>query len=165
MQVYNRYKDAMYNASLRILKSPQDAQDVVQDAFIKGFKSIHNLDSKSNLGGWLCRIAINRSLDILRAQKKLGWAQDIDALDTPQYSIEQPDDYTGVNMEDLKLVLNGLSEQHRIIITLYLIEEYSHKEIAAQLNLKESTVRNQYRRAKAAFKARLLKQQPHGIRR
>ncbi len=158
MQVYNRYKDAMYSASLRVLKNPEDAQDVVQDAFIKGFKSIATLDQNSNLGGWLCRIAINRSLDLLRAQKKLGWAQDTQVLETLTAQEDEPEDYANVSMEMLQKALNKLKDHYKLIITLYLIEDYSHKEIAQQLAIKESTVRNQYRRAKLALQKILSKQ-------
>lgn len=157
MQVYHKYKDAMYNASLRVLKNPEDAQDVVQDAFIRGFKNIKTLDSNANLGGWLCRIAINRSLDLLREQKKLGWAQDSQVLDTLDYQEELKESDPPYSSKELKAALSALKPQYKLVITLYLIEDYSHKEIAQQLNLKESTVRNQYRRAKKALRKKLTK--------
>ncbi len=153
MQVYQMYKDMLYNVSLRIIKNEYDAQDAVHDAFIKAFQNIAKLENDLNLGPWLKRIVVNCSLDFLRQKKKLGWLEDSSTLAETN---EEPDVYEekSLKFEDVKKAIDGLKDKYRIIIVLYLIEDYSHKEIAQQLGLKESTVRNQYIRGK-----RLLKQQ------
>ncbi|MEM6719417.1 MAG: RNA polymerase sigma factor [Bacteroidota bacterium] len=152
MQVYQLYKDMLYNASFRIVKNQQDAQDTVHDAFIKAFQNISKLEKELNLGAWLKRIVINCSLDFLKKQKKLGWSQDV--TEFPEEEDTHVYEDISFKIEEVKKALNGLKEKYRIIIVLYLIEDYSHKEIAQQLGLNESTVRNQYIRGK-----RLLKQQ------
>lgn len=152
MQVYLLYKDMLYNVSFRIVKHQQDAQDVVHDAFIKGFQNIYKLENDLNLGAWLKRIVINCSLDSLRQKKKLSWLQDSVELQKEE-EMEVFEDIS-LKVEDVKKAINTLKDKYRIIIVLYLIEDYSHKEIAQQLGLNESTVRNQYIRGK-----RLLKQQ------
>ena len=152
MQVYLMYKDMLYNVSFRIIKNAQDAQDTVHDAFIKAFQNITKLENDLNLGPWLKRIVINCSLDFLRQKKKLGWLQE--SYELPE--TEDDDTYEDITfkVEEVKKAINTLKDKYRIIIVLYLIEDYSHREIAEQLGLKESTVRNQYVRGK-----RLLKQQ------
>ncbi len=153
MQVYQMYKDMLYNVSLRIIKNQQDAQDMVHDAFIKAFQNIAKLENDLNLGPWLKRIVVNCSLDFLRKQKKLSWLQESYELQQEETQTDEFEDIT-LNVEDVKNAINALDDKYRIVIVLYLIEDYSHKEIAQQLGLKESTVRNQYVRGK-----RLLKEQ------
>ncbi|WP_299367380.1 RNA polymerase sigma factor [Winogradskyella sp.] len=153
MQVYLMYKDMLYNVSFRIVKNEHDAQDAVHDAFIKAFQNISKLENDLNLGPWLKRIVVNCALDFLRKKKKLGWLHDANQLPETE---DAQDDYENMSLkfEDIKKAIDNLKDKYRIIIVLYLIEDYSHKEIAQQLGLNESTVRNQYIRGK-----RLLKQQ------
>ncbi|WP_299521631.1 RNA polymerase sigma factor [Winogradskyella sp.] len=153
MQVYQMYKDMLYNVSYRIIKNEHDAQDAVHDAFIKAFQNMSKLEHDLNLGPWLKRIVVNCALDFLRKQKKLSWLHDANQLPETE---DTQDDYEekSLKFEDVKKAIANLKDKYRIIIVLYLIEDYSHKEIAQQLGLKESTVRNQYVRGK-----RLLKEQ------
>lgn len=135
----------LYNASWRIFKNKQDAEDAVQDAFIKGFQKIHQLKEDANLGAWLKRITINHSLDIIRKRTHI-WVDDVVIVDT---EVEEPfveDD--SISVDFVKHCIDKLNDKYRIILILYLIEDYAHREISEQLNLKESTVRNQYRRGK-----------------
>ena len=154
MQVYQMYKDMLYNVSFRIVKNEYDAQDAVHDGFIKAFQKISKLENDLNLGPWLKRIVVNCSLDFLRKKKKLSWLHD--ANDLPEAEDAQ-DAYeeTSLKFEDVKKAIDNLKDKYRIIIVLYLIEDYSHKEIAEQLGLKESTVRNQYVRGKRLLKKQL----------
>lgn len=153
-QVYLMYKDMLYNVSLRIIKDQTDAQDVVHDAFIKAFQNISKLENDLNLGPWLKRIVINCSLDFLRQRKKLGWLQESYKFSETEEDIDTYEDIS-FKVEEVKKAIDTLKDKYRIIIVLYLIEDYSHKEIAAQLGLKESTVRNQYVRGKRLLKKQL----------
>jgi RNA polymerase sigma factor (sigma-70 family) len=62
LEVYNSYKNMLYSSCVRILKSREDAEDIVHDAFIKGFQKIHQVSDEVNLGAWFRRIAVNISL-------------------------------------------------------------------------------------------------------
>ena len=155
MQVYLMYKDMLYNVSLRIVKNKQDAQDTVHDAFIKAFQNISTLENDLNLGAWLKRIVINCSLDFLRKKKRLDGLQDSIESQKDEEDTEAFEDIS-LKVEEVKKAIYNLKDKYRIIMVLYLIEDYTHKEIAEQLDMKESTVRNQYIRGK-----RLLKQQLH----
>jgi len=153
MQVYLLYKDMLYNVSFRIIKNTHDTQDIVHDAFIKAFQNISKLESDLNVGAWLKRIVINCSLDFLKQKKKLDWLQDSVEFQKNE-EVEEALENISLKVEAVKKAIDNLKDKYRIIIVLYLIEDYSHKEIAQQLGLNESTVRNQYIRGK-----RLLKQQ------
>lgn len=152
MQVYEMYKDMLYNVSYRILRQKNDAQDVVHDGFIKAFLNIQKLDNDRHLGPWLKRIVINCSLDYLKKRNKLSWIEESQELREETNSVNNRDEEDTYSLKDVKAAINSLKEKYRIIIILYLIDGYSHKEIACCLGLKESTVRNQYRRGKIQLK-------------
>lgn len=146
MQVYNLYRKHMYNACWRIFKNKQDAEDAVHDAFIKGFQKIGQVREDANLGAWFKRIAINHCLDRIRRDKKIAFD------DFATVGIEDKEDdsinYEEVSVAFVKNCIDSFDEKYRIILELYLIEEYNHREISELLGLKESTVRNQFRRGK-----------------
>ncbi len=154
MQVYQMYKDMLYNVSYRIIKNEHDAQDTVHDAFIKAFQNISKLENDLNLGPWLKRIVINCSFDVLRQKKKLDWLQESYEVTETEEDVNVYEDIT-YKVEAIKKAIHALKDKYRIIIVLYLIEDYSHREIAEQLGLKESTVRNQYVRGKRLLMSQL----------
>ena len=158
MQIYNLYKNMLYNASWRIFKNKQDAEDAVHDSFIKGFQKIHQIADDTNLGGWLKRIAINHSLDILRKRKRI-WIDDIEIKD--EEVEELFDEENNTSIEFIKECIDNLDEKYRIILILYLIEDYNHREISEMLQLKESTVRNQFRRGKVKLLKLIQKNNTH----
>ena len=156
MQVYQQYKNMLYNASFRIVKNQHDAQDAVHDAFIKAFQNISKLERDLNLGAWLKRIVVNCSLDFLRKKKKLGWLQDVTEFLEEEADTNAYEDIS-FQIEEVKKAINGLKDKYRIIIVLYLIEEYSHKEIAEQLNIQVNTSKSQLSKAKATLRKMLEK--------
>lgn len=145
MKIYHQYKDILYNSSLRILNNRQDAEDAVQEAFLKGFKKIHRIKDHSNLKSWFTRIVINHSIDVLRKRKQL----ETNIIEMPE--IEDQDTYVeehNISIDIIQKCLNRLDNKYRIVLTLFLIENYTHKEISKELRLNESTVRSQYKRGK-----------------
>lgn len=156
MQVYNLCKKQLYNACWRIFKNRPDAEDAVHDAFIKGFQKIDQIRDDAHIVGWFKRIAINHSLDLIRKRKHI-WTEDVELVDVEEE--EEFDKVDEVSIEVIKEQIEQLDEKYSIILTLYLIEDYNHREISEMLDLKESTVRNQFRRGKA----KLLNQLQHTI--
>jgi RNA polymerase sigma-70 factor (ECF subfamily) len=145
------YKDYLFNACWRLLRSKEDSEDAVHEAFIKGFQRITQLKEDSNLGGWLKRIAVNHCIDVIRKRKR-NYLENVDDLDIQEVT-DEIDEIDEIPVNFIKECLNKMDDKYRVVLILYLIEDYSHREISAQLNLKESTVRNQYVRGKQ----RLLK--------
>lgn len=147
LEVYNAYKNMMFGCAIRILKSREEAEDVVQDCFIKGFEKIHQLKDDANLGAWLKRIVVNKSLDVVRNKTKDVWLDETYILETESEVIED-DIKPIISVDFVKECISKLKEKYRIILVLYMIEDYNHREIGVLLNIKESTVRNQYKRGK-----------------
>lgn len=146
MLVYNNYKQMMFGVAYRILNHRESAEDMVHEAFITGFEKIHQLENDGYLGGWLKRIVVNKALDFVKMEKRLKWVDtDLIAADKEDLTDEiEPE----VSVEIVKKCLSELKEKYRIVLNLYLIENYSHREISDLLGIKESTIRNQYKRGK-----------------
>lgn len=147
VEVYNKYKNMLYNSCVRILKNREDAEDMVHDAFIKGFQKIHQVSDEINIGAWFRRIAINASLDKLRKEKHTFWAEESKEIEAETEEVEF-DKVEEISIDFIKECIHQLKEKYRVILLLYLIENYNHREIAELLQLKDSTVRNQYVRGK-----------------
>ena len=136
----------MFGAALRILKNREEAEDIVQDSFIKGFEKIHQLQDDANLGGWLKRIVVNKSLDIVRNKTKIVFTDDILVLENEPETVDEIE--PNVSIDFIKECINKLKEKYSIILVLYMIEDYNHREIGELLGINVSTVRNQYKRGK-----------------
>lgn len=145
-ELYNLYAKAMFNISLRILNNRDEAEEVLQDSFLKVFSKIGDYDRTYAFGAWLKRIVINGSLDVLK-KRKVGFVE----LDEVHYSSEQDDEEEDESVYEadlLKKCIAELPDGFRTVLTLFVFEEQSHKEIAALLNISEGTSKSQYNRAK-----------------
>lgn len=147
-EIYKLYYKAMYNSSLRILNNTQEAEDVMQEAFLSAFDKIDSYKGEVSFGAWLKRIVVNKALDYLKKNKidSLPLDEKIDQLceeKDPNDTIE-----TENSVEEIKKAIEQLPSGYRIVLTLYLIEAYDHEEISEILNISASTSRSQYNRAK-----------------
>ena len=147
-KLYKLYYKAMYNSSLRIVKDPYEAEDIMQEAFLSAFKNISKYKGEVSFGAWLKKIVINRSLDSLKKRKL-----DLFPLDNELYKLsDEKEDYeledTKEQIKIIKNAINLLPTGYRIILNLYLIEGYDHEEIGSILGISASTSRSQFLRAK-----------------
>ena len=150
-EIYKLYSKAMYNISLRIVGEAADAEDAIQDAFIKAFQKIETFVDNSSFSAWLKRIVINTSLDLLR-RKSRGPLLSEDALtnQVTDDSREESEAWAEVEVTyaKVKQAIENLPEGYRLIVNLYLIEGLDHSEIGELLGISESTSRSQLARAK-----------------
>lgn len=149
--LYNLYVDAMYNVSMNMLPSKEDAEDVLQESFTNAFKAIQTFDYQSTFGAWLKRIVINTSINSLK-KKRLP----IDSFDGHEYKLKE--EYTETNTEEkydvdrVRQAIELLAPGFKKVLTLYLIEGYDHVEISNILGISVSTSKTQYSRAKIKLK-------------
>jgi RNA polymerase sigma factor (sigma-70 family) len=145
-EIYQLYYKAMYNASLRIVGDEQEAEDIMQESFFKAFDKISSYRNEVSFGAWLRRIVVNTSIDALKKRrltfKPIEEAYGIISDETD----ETP--YTAENIEQLKNAIEKLPEGYKLVLTLHIIEEYDHEEIANMLGITASTSRSQLARAK-----------------
>lgn len=141
-ELYNLYAKAMFNISLRILNNTGEAEEVLQDAFLKAFERIDTYDKNYEFGVWLKRIVINRSLDVLK-KKRINFV----SIDTTDH-FEEDEEERIYDVDAIVKCIGELSDGYRAVLTLFVFEDYSHKEIAALLGISEGTSKSQYNRAK-----------------
>ncbi|MCB4800185.1 RNA polymerase sigma factor [Neotamlana laminarinivorans] len=164
MQLYNQYCDGMYIVAKRFLKDAADAEDVVQEAFIKAFTKLHQYKAEVTFGAWLKRIVVNKSIDFLKSKKQ----QLIDleevhlkVIDTPKNDKWLVEDT--ITLSDVKSAINKLPDKYQYVVMLYLIEGYDHQEISEILNITEVASRTQLSRGKVKLQE-LLKPTHNGTR-
>jgi RNA polymerase sigma-70 factor (ECF subfamily) len=141
----------MYNSCFRILRDKYEAEDAMQESFLKAFANIDKYDSNISFDAWILRIAINTAIDRLRKNKM----EFIDYTETVSPNIiddsdeeEEERELVMEKVEQIKAAIEQLPNTARLIVTLYLIEGYDHEEIADILKIQQGTVRIQYMRAK-----------------
>ena len=142
---YNNYYDFIFSITFRILGNTNDAQDALQETFLKIFKTKSPFKNEGSLEGWLRRIATNTSINILKS-KKIKFA-DLEAVNEIPESESAA--YKKIESDEVNFLLLNLSKQNRVIFTLHAFEGYSLKEISILLNINESACRCRYLRARA----------------
>lgn len=151
---YDLFAKKMMGVCLRYSANADEAQDVLQDGFIKVFNKLPDFVNKGSLEGWVRRIMVNTALDQYRKNKK--YQQDVE-IDNVSYKLEN-NDFTieQINAQDLLKIIQSIPEGYRVVFNLFAIEGYSHKEIAEQLGVTESTSKSQFSRAKKMLRKRLV---------
>lgn len=149
LQLYNQYCDGMYIVAKRFLKDTNDAEDVVQEAFLKAFTKLHQYKAEVTFGAWLKRIVVNKSIDFLKSKKqRLVDLEEVHlkVIDTSNDDKWLVDDT--ITLEDVKNAIESLPDKYQYVLMLYLIEGYDHQEISEILNISEIASRTQLSRGK-----------------
>ncbi|WP_178984606.1 RNA polymerase sigma factor [Winogradskyella helgolandensis] len=154
MQVYDKYSQAMYTIACRYL-SDEDAKDAMQEGFLKVFRNLESYKPEATFGAWLKRIIINQCLDVLKKNKL-----EFEAVEVSELQIINEDDWqfdTTITKQEILFAVEQISEKHRIVVKLYLLEGYDHDEISSILEIPVKTSRTHLRRGKLKLQE-LLKQ-------
>ena len=153
-QLYLQYADALYNVCVRILQHPAEAEDALQEAFIKIFNNIQQYRNESSIGSWMKQIVTNTCLNILR-KKKLVLDELVDDISENENESERENEHD-YSIEDIKKAIEELPQGYRVVFNLFMFEEYTHKQIAEMLEISESTAKSQLFKAKRKLKEILL---------
>lgn len=152
-QLYEQYARRMMGVCLRYSNGVEDAEDFLQEGFIKVFEKLSSYEYRGSLEGWVRKIIINVVLDRLRQQADLQINDSIDDY-IEMASTENP--YQHLNAKELLQTIQQLPIGYRTIFNLFAIEGYSHKEISMMLNIAESTSKSQYGRAKEQLQKKII---------
>ena len=153
MQLYNLYCKGMFFVALRYVKDRYIAEDVMQEAFIKAFKKIHLYKGEVTFGAWLKRIVINQSIDQLKKSKL-----ELVSINEEMYKITNDEDWqveSTISLDTIIKTIKNLKEKYRLVLTLYLLEGYDHKEISEILGITVVTSRTNLLRGKKLVKEQL----------
>ncbi len=157
-EIYRLYYKAMFNTSLRIVKDPVEAEDIMQESFLSAFEKIETYSGTVSFGAWLKKIVINRSLDSLKKIRLSFELLDERVLPDLEDMCEE-DDLSG-RIEEIREAIMGLPDGFRVVLTLYLLEGYDHEEIGQILDITPSTSRSQFTRARQKL-VEMLKKRNH----
>jgi len=138
----------MYSVCMRIINNEAEAEDAMQEAFLKAFTKIETYKGEVSFGAWLKKIVINRSLDYLK-KRKLKF-EEIKEKTTQIIDFQM--ETKKVNVEVIKNAIQKLPDGYRVVLSLYLIEGYDHEEISEILEISNSNSRTQFLRAKNKLK-------------
>ena len=154
----------MYIVALRFVKDTMEAEDIVQEAFIKAFSKLEQYKAEVSFGAWLKRIVINRCIDVLKSKKQRLVELEEHHLNVVDADYENEwlvdDDIT---IAEVKLAMDRLPEKYKYVVLLYLVEGYDHQEISEILNISEVASRTQLSRGKQKLKNE-LKLEKNGTR-
>jgi RNA polymerase sigma-70 factor (ECF subfamily) len=158
-QLYKRFASKMYGICLRFVRYRIEADDIMQDGFVKVFENLKYFRSSGSLEGWIKRIIINTAINYynkntLRQNDEI----DIDTSNTlGQKEIIDETAISNIARKELLEIINELADGYRIVFNLYVIDGYSHKEIAEMLNISENTSKSQLSRARKVLQEKILK--------
>ncbi len=154
-ELYNRYSPKMLAVCYRFAHKREDAEDMMQEGFIKVFSQMHTFQNKGAFEGWIRRIMVHTCINNLKKNKRFNESVDIAYANSIQVREESVPSIVQAKqvVECIRLLPIG----YRTVLNLYAIEGYSHKEIADMLDIEESTSRSQYTRAKQMLEEILIK--------
>lgn len=158
-QLYKHYATRLYRLAYRYIRSDADTEDVLMTAFTKIFRGLNNFiyHGAGSTEGWMRRIVVNESLMWLRRRHNFNLTESLDV------SLPEPDlhAFSEQEAEDVYQLITQLPTGYRTVFNLFVIEGYNHAEIAAMLDISESTSRSQLFKAKALLKKILTQEGYH----
>lgn len=147
--LYNKFSSKMYGVCLRYAGNEDDANDLLQEGFIKIFKNLSKFRSEGSFEGWIRRIFVNTSIEHYRKKVKLYNVTEV------QEDIIEDNELDALDLlaaKDIIKIVNELSPGYKAVFNMHVIEGYSHKEIAEILGITEGTSKSQLARAKSVLK-------------
>ena len=153
--LYNRFSPRMLGVCYRFARNREDAEDMLQEGFIKVFTQIHQYRNEGALEGWIRRIIVHTCINIIKKNKK--FSDSVDIAYANGIHIKEELIPSILQAKQVVECIRLLPVGYRTVLNLYAIEGFSHKEIADLLDIEESTSRSQYTRSKAMLKEILVR--------
>ena len=154
--LYEKYSKEMLAASFRITNNLQDSEDILQEAFLNSFQKINQLKEANKYGGWLKQIVVNKSLASIKKRVNFNELSVVE-----NRAVEEEENwFEEISFEKIKEAIQELPEGSRQVFSLFLLENYKHKEIAELLGISISTSKSQYRYALKLLKSKLKNENP-----
>jgi RNA polymerase sigma factor (sigma-70 family) len=147
IDLYNHYAPMLLAICGRYIADKSEAEDILQDSFLKILKNIKEYEGKGQFENWMRRIVINTAITHYHREKKHYYHDEIDNVHDYELKFDLSPEKE-MEVQELQSLLARMPDGYRIIFNLFAIEGYKHKEIAEQLNIEESTSKTQYLRAK-----------------
>jgi RNA polymerase sigma-70 factor (ECF subfamily) len=159
-QFYERFAGRMFGICYRYAGNIHEAEDLLQDGFVRAFLHLKDFRGEGSLEGWLRKIMVTTALNFLKREKNIRNQAGIEVAGQ-----EAGDESSGLQQletEELMKLIQQLSPGYRAVLNLFAIEGYSHREIGEMLQIGESTSRSQYTRAKQLLQKLITEQFSYG---
>lgn len=154
-ELYTKYSPKMLSVCYRFAHNREDAEDMLQEGFIKVFSQIHTFQNKGAFEGWIRRIIVHTCINHLKKNKKFN--ESVDLIHATGVQVREESVPSIVQAKQVVECIRLLPLGYRTVLNLYAIEGYSHKEISEMLDVEESTSRSQYTRAKQMLEDILIR--------
>lgn len=154
-ELYHRYSPKMLAVCFRFAHSREDAEDMLQEGFIKVFLQIHTFQNKGAFEGWIRRIIVHTCINNLKKNKRFN--ESVDLIHASSAQVREESVPSIVQAKQIVDCIRLLPIGYRTVLNLYAIEGYAHKEIAVMLDIEESTSRSQYTRARQMLEEMLVR--------
>lgn len=154
-ELYTRYSPKMLAVCYRFAHNREDAEDMLQEGFIKVFSQIHTFRNQGAFEGWIRRIVVHTCINHLKKNKRFN--ESVDIIHANSIQVREESVPSIVQAKQIVECIRLLPMGYRTVLNLYAIEGYTHKEIAEMLDIEESTSRSQYTRAKQMLEDILVK--------
>jgi RNA polymerase sigma factor (sigma-70 family) len=151
--LYNQFASKMYGVCLNYSKDAAEAEDNLQDGFIRVFTKIDQFGFKGSFEGWMRRIMVNTSLEKFRKNNHLYPVEDMMVYESVHFAEET---ISAIAADDLLKIIQQLPPRYRMVFNLYAIEGYSHQEIAALMEINEGTSKSNLSRARAILQKKVI---------
>ena len=154
-ELYEEYAEIMLGVCFRYARSLADAEDILQEGFVKVFKNLKQFKGTGELGAWIRKIMVNTAINEIN-RSKISWvSQEEDKESHQPISEENPE--IQLTAKEIASTMQLLPDGYRLVFNLHTIEGYSHNEIADLLKIKPASVRSQYQRARMMLMEQLNK--------
>ena len=151
--LYEMYSSKMLGVLIRYAKNKMEAEDMLQEGFIRVYQNLEKFRYEGSLEGWVRRIMINTAINYYKSNLKHNQSVDIDNVShTSPMSVDAVDN---MSYKQLIRLIQTLPEGYRLVFNLYVVEGFSHKEIAAQLGVSENTSKSQLSRARKVLQKKI----------
>jgi RNA polymerase sigma-70 factor (ECF subfamily) len=143
---YNLFASKMMGVCLRYAKNQAEAEDILQDGFVKVFSNMHKFQPYGSFEGWVRRIFVNTAIEYYRQRRRFM----INDIELENQDFEFGDDVVDkMAAEEIIALIRDMPDGYRMVFNMYAIEGYSHKEIADELGISVGTSKSQYSRARS----------------
>lgn len=159
-ELYKMYYSKMMNVCYRYSKKQEDAEDLLQDGFVKVFMNLKHYDFKGSLEGWIRRIIVNTAIDAFRKNKNIFFVDDEGDYVLETSRVESSDHiYSQFGVDEIMKAIQQLSPVYKTVFNMYVIDGFQHKEIAEKLNISEGTSKSNLAKAKSNLRSILTQRE------
>jgi len=151
--LYHQFSAKMYGLCLRYAKDSAEAEDIMQEGFIRVFNKISQFEFKGSFEGWIKRIMVNTALEKFRKNDRLYPVEEMKIFESVEYAEET---ISSISANDLLRIIQELPPRYKMVFNLFAIEGYSHLEIAEMMNISEGTSKSNLSRARVILQKNVV---------